>query len=440
MQVMPFRRQGQRSCCAGEKRHAELPLQALDALADGRRRDGQSPSRGSVASKGTGASERDQPGQSFNADLFLHGIIKPNLAVIINVIGLSYLMATEQALKEIDMTEMMKAVRLHEFGGPEVLRYEDAPRPVAGAGEVLVRVHAASLNPPDLYLRDGYRALPPEWQPDPSFPLILGTDISGVVTELGEDVPGFNVGDEVYAMVRFPDDLMTGSGAYAEYVSVPARELALKPEGIDHIQAAGAPMSLLTAWQFLIELGHNAPNPFQSVAHAPVPLDGRTVLVNGAGGGVGHLALQVAKWKGARLIAVASGKHEALLRDLGADEFIDYTRRAVETAAKDVDLVIDAVGGAHMERFLNVIKPGGALFLVNPLGFSGYDDATKRGITVSSTQVRSSGAQLAEAGRLLDEGTVRVVIDSTFPLAEASVAHERASRGGIQGKVVLIVA
>ena len=198
---------------------------------------------------------------------------------------------------------------------------------------------------------------------------------------------------------------MTGSGAYAEYVSVPARELALKPKGIDHIQAAGAPMSLLTAWQFLIKLGHNAPNPFQSVAHAPVPLEGRTVLVNGAGGGVGHLALQVAKWKGARVIAVGSGKHEKPLRSLGADEFIDYTRQAVETAAKDVDLVIDAVGGANMERFLNVIKPGGALFRVNPLGFSGYDDATKRGITVSSTQVRSSGAQLAEAGRLLGCGS-----------------------------------
>lgn len=336
------------------------------------------------------------------------------------------------------MAEMMKAVQLHEFGGPEVLTYQDAPRPIASGGNVLLRVHAASINPPDLYLRDGYRALPPEWQPDPAFPIILGTDVSGTVAAMGDDVSGFRVGDEVYAMVRFPQDLMKGSGAYAEYVCVPASELALKPEGIDHAQAAGAPMSLLTAWQFLVAPGHDAMNPFQCFPHVPVPLEGKTVLVNGAGGGVGHLAVQVAKWKGARVIAVASGKHEALLRDLGADEFINYTSVAAETVVQNIDLVIDAVGGPNMERFLNTIRPGGALFLVNPLGFSGRDEAARRGVTVSSTQVRSNGAQLAEAGRLLDTGTVRVVIDSSFLLAEASAAHERAARGGIQGKVVLI--
>lgn len=337
------------------------------------------------------------------------------------------------------MNNTMKAVQLHEFGGPQVLCYEDAPKPVAQRGEVLVRVQAASLNPPDLYLRDGYRALPPEWRPNPTFPLILGTDVSGEVVAVGDGASRFSVGDEVYAMVRFPKDLMTGSGAYAQYIRVHETELALKPKGIDHVQAAGAPMSLLTVWQLLIELGHDEPNPFQSFRHSPVPLEGKTVLVNGAGGGVGHLAVQVAKWKGARVIAVASGKHESLLRDLGAAEFIDHTKTAAEAVVKDVDLVIDAVGGANMERFLNVIKPGGALFLVNPLGFSGNEEAAELGITVSSTQVRSNGAQLAEAGRLLHDGTVRVVIDSTFALAQASNAHHRASRGGMQGKVVLIV-
>lgn len=338
------------------------------------------------------------------------------------------------------MTEMMKAVRLYAFGGPEVLHYENAPRPIPANGEVLVRVHAASLNPPDLYLRDGYRTLPPEWQPEPVFPLILGTDVSGMVAAIGDDVSGFSVGDDVYAMVRFPEDLMKGSGAYAEYVRVSASELALKPMGIDHIQAAGAPMSLLTAWQFLVDVGHDAANPFQSYRHAPIGLEGKTVLVNGAGGGVGHLAVQVAKWKGARAVAVASGRHEAVLRELGADAFIDYTRTAVETVAEDVDLIIDAVGGANMERFLNVLKPGGALYLVNPLGFLGHDEAARRGITVSSTQVRSSGAQLAEAGRLLENGSIRVIIDSTFPLADAAIAHQRASRGNIQGKIVLVAA
>lgn len=336
------------------------------------------------------------------------------------------------------MTEMMKAVRLHEFGGPDVLRYEDAPKPLIGPEDVLVRVHAASLNPPDLYLRDGYRALPPEWQPQPVFPLILGTDISGIVAAVGDQVSGFSIGDAVYAMVRFPHDLMTGSNAYADYVKIPASDLALKPAGIDHVPAAGAPMSLLTAWQFLVELGHDAPNPFQAFDHAPVPLDGRTVLVNGAGGGVGHFAVQLAKWKGARVIAVASGKHETALRDLGADAFIDYTKQSAVTAAREVDLVIDTVGGPDMARFLDVIRTGGALFLVNPLGFSDRDEAARRGITVSSTQVRSSGRQLAQAARLLEDGTIRVLIDSTFPLAEASAAHERAARGGIQGKIVLI--
>jgi NADPH:quinone reductase-like Zn-dependent oxidoreductase len=308
---------------------------------------------------------------------------------------------------------------------------------VPGAGEVLVRVHAVGLNPPDLYLRDGYRALPLEWRPSPSFPLILGTDISGVVAAVGENVSEFSPGDEVFSMVRFPHDLMTGSNAYADYVKAPASDLAMKPAGIDHIQAAAAPMSLLTAWQFLVELGHHAPNPFQDFDHAPIALEGKTVLVNGAGGGVGHLAVQVAKWKGARVIAVASGKNEAVLRDFGADAFIDYTRQAAETVTQDVDLVIDAVGGSDMERFLTVIKKGGSLYLVNPLGFSGREEAARRGITVSTTQVRSNGVQLAKAGRLLDDGTIRVGIDSVFPLSEASAAHERAAKGGIQGKIVL---
>ncbi|MFT7722982.1 MAG: NADP-dependent oxidoreductase [Roseateles sp.] len=331
----------------------------------------------------------------------------------------------------------MKAVQQHEFGSPDVLRYEDAPVPELQSGQVLVRVHAASLNPPDFYLRQGYRTLPKEWWPNPTFPIILGTDVSGVVEAVADDVTGFRAGDEVFSMVRFPEDLMKGSGAYAEYVCVAASELALKPAGIDHVHAAGAPMSLLTAWQFLIELGHDAPNPFQSFPHAPVPLEGKTILINGAGGGVGHLAVQLAKWRGARVIAVASSKDENLMRDLGADEFIDYTRTPAEDVARDVDLVIDAVGGANMERFLRVLKRGGALFLVNPLGFAGHEEAGKLGITVSSTQVRSNGAQLAQAGRLLDDGSVRVVVDSVYPLADAARAHERAARGGTQGKLVL---
>lgn len=337
-------------------------------------------------------------------------------------------------------TKTMKAVRLHAFGGPDVLRYEDAPRPEPGPGEVLVRVHAVGINPPDWYLREGYKMLPPVWQPQIALPVIPGTDVSGVVEAVAADVGNVAVGDAVYAMVRFPAGLASDSRAYAEYVCVPAAEIARKPAGIDHIHAAAAPMSLLTAWQFLIDVGHDAPNPLQPNKHAPVPLDGKTVLVNGAAGGVGHLAVQIAKWKGARVIAVASGRHEALLRDLGVDEFIDYTRTAPEDIVRDVDLVVDTVGGADAQRFLRTLKRGGALFPIFPLGFAGAEEAADLGVTVSYTQVRSSGAQLAELAPLLDAGTIRVVIDSTYPLADARKAHERAARGNLQGKLVLTVA
>lgn len=337
------------------------------------------------------------------------------------------------------MSQMMRAIRQHMFGGPEVLVCEVAPKPEVGPGEVLVRVRAVGLNPPDWYLRDGYKTLPPKWRPQVSFPVILGTDISGVVAAIANDVKGFSVGDEVYSMVRFPSGMAGGSRAYAEFVSVPAADLALKPTGIDHVHAAGAPMSLLTAWQFMVELGHDEPNPLQPSRHAPVPLDGRTVFVNGAAGGVGHFAVQVAKLKGAHVIAVASTRHEAVLRDLGADEFIDYTKAPPEDMVRDIDLVIDTLGGAASNRFLRVLKRGGALFPVFPLGFSGGEDAEKLGVTVSATQVRSSGSQLSEVGRLLDDGTIRVVIDSIYSLADAREAHERASKGHVQGKIVLEV-
>jgi NADPH:quinone reductase-like Zn-dependent oxidoreductase len=337
-------------------------------------------------------------------------------------------------------TQTMKAVRFHAFGGPEVLVYEDAPKPEPNPGEVLVRVHAVGINPPDWYLRDGYKMLPPEWQPQVSFPAIPGTDISGVVEAAADDVEGFSVGDEVYSMVRFPSGLAGGSKAYAEYVSAPASEVAIKPTNINHEHAAGAPMSLLTAWQFLVELGHNEPNPLQPKQHEPVPLEGKTVLVNGAAGGVGHFAVQIAKMKGAHVIAVASGKNEALLRGLGAEAFIDYTTTHPEEVAHDIDLVIDALGGPSTGRFLLTLKRGGALFPVFPLGFSGAEDAERLGVTVSATQVRSNGAQLAELGRLLDDRKIRVVLDSTYPLADARQAHERAAQGHIQGKIVLDVA
>ncbi|MFG2580770.1 NADP-dependent oxidoreductase [Streptomyces malaysiensis] len=332
----------------------------------------------------------------------------------------------------------MRAIRLHEFGGPEVLRHEEVPVPEPGPGEVLVRVHAVGINPPDWYAREGMPDVPPELKPPFDLPLIPGTDVSGVVAAVAADVNGFVAGGEVVGLLRFPTALQ--GSAYAEYVTAPASDLARKPAAVDHVHAAGLPMSGLTAWQFLIELGHGHPSPFQEAPHRPMALDGETtVLINGAAGGVGHLALQLAKWKGARVIAVASGAHEAFLRKLGADEFIDYTKDRPEEVARDVDLVLDTVGGPDSRRFLRTLERGGSLY---PVYFGEFDDEenAELGVTVTATQVRSNGAQLAELGRLLDAGTVRVAVDSTFPLAEARAAHERAARGHIQGKIVLTVA
>lgn len=335
-------------------------------------------------------------------------------------------------------TNTMRAIRLHEFGGPEVLCYDEVAIPELKGGEVLVRVHAVGINPPDWYLRDGYKILPPEWRPPVPLPVIPGTDVSGVVEAAAADVHGFSVGDEVFGMLRFPS--FGDSRAYAEYVAAPASDLALKPASIDHVHAAGVPMAGLTAWQFLIELGHDHPNPLQATSHRPMALGPEaTVLINGAAGGVGHFAVQLAKWKGAHVIAVASGTHESFLRKLGVDDFIDYTKSPPEEVAHNVDLVLDTLGSPTSGRFLRTLKRGGALFPVF-LGFSDPEEAAKLGVTVSMTQVRSNGPQLAELGRLLDAGTVGVAIDSTFPLADARRAHERAARGHIQGKIVLTVA
>ena len=331
----------------------------------------------------------------------------------------------------------MKAITLHQFGGPEVLRYEEVPVPEPKPGEVLIRVHAVGVNPPDWYLRDGLTVMPAEMRPKIDLPVIPGTDVSGVVEAVAADVRDFAVGDEVFGMLRFPG--LDGS-AYAEYVVAPVSDLAHKPAHVDHVHAAGAPMAGLTAWQYLIEVGHDFPSPFQPYPHRPVPVGpGTTVLVNGAAGGVGHFGVQLAKWKGARVVAVASGRHESFLHKLGADEVIDYTRIRPEDVTRDLDLVLDTVGGPASRRFLRTLKRGGALF---PVFFGEFDpdEIARLGITVSTAQVRSNGPQLAELAHLLDASTVQVAIDSTFPLEHARQAHERAARGHIQGKIVLTAA
>jgi NADPH:quinone reductase-like Zn-dependent oxidoreductase len=229
------------------------------------------------------------------------------------------------------MMAMMKAVRVHEFGGPEVLVYEDVPRPVPGPGEVLVRVHAAGVNPPDWYRRVGYTNFPEELRPPaPPLPFIPGSDVSGTVAAVGPQVTAFREGDAVFGLVRFPS-LDNAAQGYAEYVTSPVEHLALKPETVDHVHAAGVPMAGLTAYQFLFD-------------HVRLGWDKR-VLVNGAGGGVGHFLVQLAKTRRAHVIGVASGRHEAFLRGMGVDRFVDYTTTSPGETVRDVDHVFDTVGG-----------------------------------------------------------------------------------------------
>lgn len=318
----------------------------------------------------------------------------------------------------------MKAVRMHRTGEPDVLAVEEVPRPEPGPGDVLVRVHAAGLNPPDWYARRGFANIPEELRPTVPLPYTPGSDISGVVVAVGDGVTEWREGDEVFGLVRFPA-LGNGGKGYAEYTTAPADHLARKPASLGHVEAAAVPMAGLTAYQFLFD-------------HIKLDGGGR-VLVNGAAGGVGHFAAQLAKLHGAYVIGVASGRHETFLRGLGVDEFLDYTATRVEDEVRDVDVLIDTVGGPDAHRFLPVLRRGG---VISPVFHGEYhrDRAAERGITFRSGQVHSDGMQMAELGRLLEEGRLRVGVDSVFPLAEAARAHERAERGHIQGKIVLRVA
>jgi NADPH:quinone reductase-like Zn-dependent oxidoreductase len=322
------------------------------------------------------------------------------------------------------MPETMQAVRIHAFGEPEVLTYEEVPRPEPGPGEVLVRVHAAGLNPPDWYARRGFANLPEAIRPRVGLPFTPGSDVSGVVVATGPEVSGLTEGDAVYGLVRFPE-LNNGGRAYAEYATSPAAHLAHKPATLDHVEAAAVPMAGLTAYQLLFD-------------HVGLE-EGKTVLVNGAAGGVGHFLVQLAKTKGAHVIGVASGRHEVFLRGLGVDQFIDYTTSAVEELVRDVDHLFDTVGGPEGHRLLPIVRTGGTL---TPVFYGEYhrELAAERGITFRSGQVHSDGGQMAVLARLFEAGRLRVGIDGVFPLADAHKAHERAEQGHIQGKLVLRVA
>jgi NADPH:quinone reductase-like Zn-dependent oxidoreductase len=308
----------------------------------------------------------------------------------------------------------MKAIRIHRYGGPEVLQYEDAPCPKPQAYEVLIRVHAAGVNPIDWKVREGYMK---DFWPH-KFPLILGWDLSGVVEKLGRGVSRFKIGDEVYGL---PDP--TRNGAYADYIVARESEFSLKPNSLHHPRAAAVPLAALTAWQSLFDTAQLQP--------------GQRVLIHAGSGGVGHFAVQLARWKGAHVFATASTKNQDLLRKLGVDEPIDYTKQRFEDIARKIDIVLDTIGGDTQERSWSVLKKGGVLIsLVQP---PSEEKAKELGVRAALLSAQPNGEQLAEIAKIIDSGKLAPVIDRILPLSETRRAHELSQSGHIHGKIVLRV-
>ncbi len=308
----------------------------------------------------------------------------------------------------------MKAIRIHEYGAPNVLLYEDAPRPEPGKGEVLVRVHAAALNPIDWKIRAGYLK---EWLRY-TLPMIPGWDFSGVIESVGPDAGGWQPGDEVYGR---PD--ISRDGAYAEFIAVRATEIAKKPKSIDHVHAAAIPLTGLTAWQALFDTaGLSA---------------GQSVLIHAAAGGVGAFAVQFAKWKGAHVAGTASGRNQDFLRELGVDLPIDYETTRFEDVVHDVDVVLDTLAGETRSRSWKVLGKRG--ILVTLLGQGPIEEAASHGVRGVGILVTPNAGQLTEIAGLVDAGKVRVIIEAVFPLQEVAKAQQLGETNRTRGKIVLRV-
>ena len=309
----------------------------------------------------------------------------------------------------------MKAVRMYEYGGPEVLKYENAPRPEPSSNDFLVRVHAAAVNPIDWKIRQGRLK---DWLKF-SLPVTLGYDLSGVVESAGPGVSKFKVGDEVYAYLDFPR-----IGAYAQYALATESEAALKPASLEHAQAAAVPLVALVVWQAFFDIAKLSP--------------GQTVLIHGASGGIGHLAVQAAKWKGARVIGTSSLDNLDFVRNLGADEVIDYRVTRFEDVVSGVDVVLDTVGGETQERSWQVMKDGGVL--VSVAGVASPDAAARNGVRAVAMITHPDARQLAEIASLIDAGTLKPAVQAVLPLSSASKAHQLSEEGKVYGKIVLRVA
>lgn len=307
----------------------------------------------------------------------------------------------------------MKAVCIHSFGGPEVLKLETVDIPQPKEDEVLIKVHAASVNPVDYKIRAGQ--YPPVKQPQ--LPKVLGRDVCGTIERCGRAVRDFHKGDAVYAM------LDGDSGGYAEYVAVKAKSCSAKPARLDYSAAAAIPLAGLTAWQGLFDEGN---------LHA-----GQRVLIHGGAGGVGHLAIQFAKAKGATVATTVSSEDMEFARSLGADEVVDYKSERFEDKVHDVDLVFDLVAGDTQERSWSILKDGGTM--VSTLAKPSQAKAREHHVRATNYVAHPDGGELAEIGRLIDEGKVKPHVLATYPLDHAAEAQQRLERQHPHGKVVLEV-
>ncbi|MBD1912096.1 MULTISPECIES: zinc-binding dehydrogenase [unclassified Leptolyngbya] len=308
----------------------------------------------------------------------------------------------------------MKAVRIHAYGGPEVLTYEDVPLPAIAEDDVLIRVHAAAINPVDWKIREGYL----QGFIDYDLPLILGWDVSGVVEAVGVNVTTFKPGDEVYSRPDIQRD-----GTYAEFVAVKASEVALKPKTVDHVHAAAVPLAGITAWHCLFEAAQLSP--------------GQRVLIHAAAGGVGSYAVQFAHWKGAHVIGTASARNRDFLLELGADEVIDYQTTQFEDVVNPVDVVFDTVGGDVQERSWQVVKPGG--ILVSVISPPPEEKAAAHQCRSAYVFIQPRADWLTEMAQLIDQGQVKPIVETVLPLDQVVEAHKLSQSGRTRGKIVLQV-
>jgi NADPH:quinone reductase-like Zn-dependent oxidoreductase len=309
----------------------------------------------------------------------------------------------------------MKAVVVNEYGGPEVLKYQDAPRPEPKDDEILVRVMAASVNPVDSYVRQGMLAK----HGLDNRPTIIGSDIAGVVEKAGATIKKFKSGDAVYCYLS-----VTRGGGYAEFAIAKEPETAVKPRNVNFVQAAAVPLAGTTAWQALVETGK---------------IDkGQSVLIHGGSGGVGSFAIQIAKARGAKVIATASSEHQQLLKQLGVDLAIDYTKQKFEDVLKDVDVVLNCVRADALSRSYGVVKKGG--IIVSITDEPDQAECAKHGIRGTRLGAHPDSKVLEELTKLIEARKMTPIVSQTFPLAEASKAHQQIETHHTLGKIVFKIA